>query len=53
MPYDLKKVNGGYKVVTTSGKNKGREHSKKPLSLTKAEKQMKALYYYMKGESKK
>jgi hypothetical protein len=53
MPYELEKVSGGYKVVTTSGKNKGKEHSKKALSLGTAKKQMKALYYYMKGESKK
>jgi len=53
MPFALEHVKGGYKVVTTAGKNKGHAHSKKPLSHTMAERQMKALYYHMKGEAKK
>jgi hypothetical protein len=53
MPYMLEKVKGGYKVMTTAGKNKGHEHSKKPLSHMMATKQLKALYYHMRGESMK
>lgn len=40
MPYSLKKVKGGYLVVTTST---GKPHSLKPMTKKKAEKQLLAL----------
>ena len=39
----------GYVVETTTT---GKKHSKHPLSQSMAKKQMKALYYHVKGESK-
>jgi hypothetical protein len=42
MPYEIKKVKGGYYVVT-EGTNK--KHSKKPLPEERAKAQMRALYY--------
>lgn len=41
MPYELKKVSGGYKVVS---KDTGKPHSDKPMSKAMATKQMRALY---------
>lgn len=41
MPWKLRKVKGGYQVVT---KDTGRTHSKKPLPKARAEAQMRALY---------
>jgi hypothetical protein len=46
MPYILSKAKGGYFVKT---EDTGKKHSKKPLSKEMAQKQMKALYYAMKG----
>jgi hypothetical protein len=40
MPYEIKKVTGGYKVCK---KNEKKCFSKKPLKLEKAKKQMKAI----------
>jgi hypothetical protein len=39
MPYDVKKVKGGYKVFSPSGAK-----SKKPLTLRQARQQQKAIY---------
>ena len=44
MPYDVKKVDGGYKAVTSAGPHAGHEHSSKPLSKERAEAQQRALY---------
>lgn len=41
MPWKIKKSGKGYVVVT---KATGREHSKKPMSRAKADKQIRALY---------
>jgi len=49
MPYHIVKMGKGF-AVETMGTNK--KHSNHPLSHTMAEKQMKALYYSMKGEKK-
>lgn len=50
MPYEIKKVKGGYYVVT-EGTN--RKHSKKPLPEARAKAQMRALYYATANEAKK
>jgi hypothetical protein len=39
MPYDIKKVKGGYKVFSPSGARSG-----KPLTLRQAKKQQRAIY---------
>lgn len=39
MPYDIKKVKGGYKVFSPSGAK-----SKSPLTLRKAKAQLRAIY---------
>jgi hypothetical protein len=44
MPYALKKVAGGYVVVT---QGTGKKHSKKPLSARAAKAQMAAMYAAM------
>ncbi len=41
MPYEVKKVKGGYQTVS---KDTGKTHSNKPLSKSKAKAQMRALY---------
>lgn len=41
MPYDVKKVKGGYKVVN---KETGKTYSKKPQSKATAEAQRRAMY---------
>ena len=46
MPYDIKKVGTGYKVVNTAT---GKEHSKKPIPKARAEAQMRLLYGIEKG----
>lgn len=49
MPYELKKVKGGWKVQTKTGAKK--VHSKKPLSHSKAVAQLRAMYANLpKGE---
>ena len=50
MPYKVVHIGSGYEVVTSAGPHKGHKHSKHPLSHTMAEKQMKALYYHIKGK---
>lgn len=40
----MKKVPGGFKVVTSSGPHKGHVHSKRPLSKAKASAQIRAIY---------
>lgn len=50
MPYNIVGAKkGGYYVIT---QETGRKHSKKPLTKTTAEKQMKALYYALKKGGK-
>lgn len=50
MPYKIKKVKGGEKVVTKSGPHKGRVHSKRPLTHDEALAQLRAMYANMKGK---
>lgn len=50
MPYDIRKVKGGWVVVSTET---GKKHSKHPLSEATAKAQMRAMYMAMsKGEKK-
>jgi hypothetical protein len=48
MPYDLRKVNGGYKV---GHKGQKKTFSKKPQSRKQALAQMRALYVHTKHEN--
>lgn len=48
MPYKIKKSGGGYKVTSPNHKS---GFSKKPLSKSKAKKQMAAIYANTNGES--
>lgn len=50
MPYNIRKVENGWKVFT---KGTDRSHSDKPLSLTRAKEQLKALYANADDEEKK
>jgi len=45
MPYNIKKVKGGYKV-----KSPKEYKSKKPLTYRQARQQQKAIYYHTKGK---
>jgi hypothetical protein len=47
MPYELRKVKGGYK---TGRKGQGKTYSKKPQSKAMAKKQLRALYANTKDE---
>ena len=50
MPYELEKVINGYYVIT---QGTGFRHSKRPLSLTRAKAQMRALYANMPESEKR
>lgn len=48
MPYSLKKVGGGYKVISP---NRPGGHSRKPLSKATATRQMRVIYANTKNET--
>lgn len=47
MPYEIRKVNGGYKV---GHKGQDKTYSDKPMSKAKAKRQMRAMYANTKKE---